>query len=263
MTYPKISYESGTYITPDDRKKSLLLNKNLYFYRKLIGIVIRSGRMAKRGKYGNQEWVDSSFDVMVALEDAGVQFHITGLDTLVSFDGPANFISNHMSSLETLVLPCLIEPKKHTTFIVKQELLEYPFFQYVLASRDPIAVGRSNPREDLMKSLKQGTQKLQNDTSLIIFPQRTRSAKFQPDSFNSLGIKLAQRNDAYYVPIALATDAWGEGVLVKDFGKIDTNKTVHIAFGDPQKVTDSAKDHQFVLDFIRRHLTGWGREDCL
>jgi 1-acyl-sn-glycerol-3-phosphate acyltransferase len=263
MDYPTILYDKGTYETPADRKRSFLVNPNLYFYRKLLGIVIRSGRMAKRGEYDNQAWVDSSFDVMVALEDIGVEFSITGLDNLVSFEGPANIISNHMSSLETLVLPCLIEPVKHTTFIVKQELLEYPYFKYVLGSRDPITVGRENPRQDLVKSLQEGSEKLQEGTSIIIFPQRTRSAKFEPDSFNTLGIKLAQRNDAYYLPVALATDAWGEGKFIKDFGKMAPEKTVHIAFGEPRKVTNSAEDHQFVLDFIRDHLIQWDRDDCL
>jgi 1-acyl-sn-glycerol-3-phosphate acyltransferase len=40
-----------------------------------------------------------------ALENVGVRFEITGLDNLKSFEGPAVFIANHMSTLETFVLP--------------------------------------------------------------------------------------------------------------------------------------------------------------
>ena len=61
-----------------------------------------------------------------------------------------------MSALETFVLPCIIEPFKDTTFVVKQSLIDYPVFKYVMRSRNPIAVGRTNPRDDLKAVLDGG-----------------------------------------------------------------------------------------------------------
>ena len=47
-----------------------------------------------------------------------------------------------MSSLETMVLPAIVQPIKHVTFVVKASLLNYPIFKYVMRSRDPVAVTR-------------------------------------------------------------------------------------------------------------------------
>lgn len=252
------------YNTDPGKKGKFVLNPALYFYPRLLKIVIDSGRVANKGKYGPVEWVQSSVDILDALEGAGIQLEVTGMKHLSSFDGPAVFISNHMSTLETVVLPSLIQPAREVTFVVKQELMKYPYFGSILGARDPIVVGRSNPREDLVHVMEEGLKYIKNGRSIIIFPQKTRSSKFNPESFNTLGVKLAKKADCYVVPVALITDAWGNGKMVKDFGKIDPSKKVHISFGEPFKVESTgAKEHLVVLDFIKDKLTEWGRQDCI
>ena len=94
--------------------------------------------------------------------------------------------------------------------------------------------------------------------SVIIFPQTTRSNKFNAKQFNSLGVKLAKRGKVPVVPIALKTDAWGIGRRFKDFGKIRPAKPVHITFGDPLRVQGSGKEeHKFIVDFIDRKLDSY------
>ena len=61
------------------------------------------------------------------------------------------------------------------------------------------------------------------------------------------------------IPLALKTDAWGNGALLKDFGKIDPSRTVHFAFGEPLRVQGGgAAEHQRVVEFIRENLVSWG-----
>jgi len=122
---------------------------------------------------------------------------------------PAVFVGNHMSTLETMVLPAIIQPVKKVIFVIKEELTTYPLFGEIAKARDPILVGRENPREDLKIVLEAGSKKLHEGTSVIIFPQKTRSVYFDPSSFNSLGVKLAKRNKVPVIPIALITDALG------------------------------------------------------
>ncbi|MBI5640712.1 MAG: 1-acyl-sn-glycerol-3-phosphate acyltransferase, partial [Nitrospirae bacterium] len=162
------------------------------------------------------------------------------------------------SALETFVLPCIIQPVKEVTFIVKKSLLTMPVFGPVMRSRDPIVVGRENPREDLRTVLDAGTRKLASGSSVIVFPQSTRSLVFRPQDFNSLGIKLALRAGVPVVPIALRTDAWGIGKYKKDFGPIDQDRPVHIAFGEPMRISGrGAEEHEQVIRFIEEKLRQW------
>lgn len=228
------------------------------FYRKLAGIVWRSGSLAKRGRYGDGEWSDSSHDTVRALERVGVCLEITGLNHLEGLDTACVFVGNHMSVLETFALPGLIRPLMPVTFIVKDSLLTYPVFGHVMRSRDPIAVGRTNPREDLRAVLEGGKDRLARGVSLIVFPQTTRSPAFDPAEFNSLGVKLAQRAGVPVVPMALLTDAWGTGKRFKDFGKIDPSRAVHLAFGEPMRIQGrGGEEHEAIISFIQGKLRGW------
>jgi 1-acyl-sn-glycerol-3-phosphate acyltransferase len=231
-----------------------------FFYAGFTRIVFRSSSMAKRGLYGNYEWASSSYDVMKELEYAGVNFDITGINNLSSIDGPCVFIGNHMSTLETMVLPCIIEPIKDTTFVVKQSLIDYPVFRYVMRSRNPIVVGRSNPREDLKAVVDGGAEILASGRSIIIFPQTTRTPDFDPKEFNSIGIKLAKKANVTVVPIALKTDAWGNGKMLKEFGKIDPGKTVRFSFGEPLTIKNrGVEEHNAIIEFIQKKLGEWNK----
>lgn len=257
--------DSDTYITDPDRPRSLFskifLSPQFMFYPQFFRIIWVNSRKAKRGLYGGREWAESSLDVMRALENVGARIEITGIANINKFEGPTVFIGNHMSTLETMVLPCIIQPLKETTFIVKESLLTMPVFGHVMRSRDPVVVGRVNPREDLKTVLEEGTKKLKAGRSIIVFPQSTRSVIFNPAEFNSLGIKLAVRAGVPVVPIALKTDAWGIGRYVKEFGPVDIRKKVHFAFGEPMKVEGRGTDeHERVIRFIQERLEVWSKE---
>jgi 1-acyl-sn-glycerol-3-phosphate acyltransferase len=254
-----------TYETDLKRPRSLLskifLAPRCTFYPQVILIVWRNGRQARKGLYGNSGWVQGSVDILHALENVGVKIEITGMNNLKRFEGPAVFIGNHMSTLETFVLPCIIQPVKETTFIVKQSLITMPVFGPVMRSRDPVVVARVNPREDLKTVLEEGEKKLKTGRSVIVFPQSTRSIIFKPEEFNTLGIKLALRGGVPVVPIALKTDAWGIGKIMKDFGPVDKRKKVHIAFGEPMNISGrGAGDHERIVRFIQEKLHEWSRE---
>ena len=55
--------------------------------------------------------------------------------------------------------------------------------------------------------LEGGKQRLQKGISIIVFPQTTRTVRFEPENFNSIGVKLAQRAKVPIIPLALRTDA--------------------------------------------------------
>ena len=229
------------------------------FYAKGVDIVYRASVLARRGIYDNRQWVASSLATVRALESVGGRFEIEGLDAVRRLSAPCVFIGNHMSVLETFVLPCLIVPHRDVTFVIKESLTVYPWFGHVMRSRDPVVVGRENAREDLRVVMEEGQKRLAAGVSIVIFPQTTRSEEFDPKRFNSLGVKLARKAGAPVVPFALKTDAWGLGRRIKDFGPIRPDRTVHIRFGEPMNVKGAGKaEHESIVDFIRSHLVSWG-----
>jgi 1-acyl-sn-glycerol-3-phosphate acyltransferase len=250
---------TNNYSTPP-RSTSMLVRRQAtpLFYFQVLMIVLKASRMAKRGRYDDAQWIKSSLNTIKALESVGGRFEIENVPSYRNPESSCVFIANHMSVLETFVLPCLIQPQCDVTFVVKESLIDYPFFRHVMRSRDPIVVGRANPRQDLRTVLGEGRKLLSSNVSVVIFPQTTRSVNFEPSNFNTLGVKLAARAKVPIIPIALKTDAWGLGRKLKDFGKIRPDKTVHICFGEPLRVQGSGKEeHKIVVDFIMTKLKDW------
>ena len=230
----------------------------LAFYSRFLPLVYKASSKAKQNRYNDAEWCQSSFDVLRSLESVGVCIEITGVKNIKQLDTPCVVIGNHMSVLETLILPVIVQPIRKITYIVKQSLLEYPVFKHIMRSRNPIVVSRKNPRHDLRAVLEGGLDRLKSGISIIVFPQTTRKHSFDPTQFNTIGIKLAQKANVPIVPLALLTDAWGNGKYVKDFGKIDPLKNVHFSFGEPMWIQDRGiNEHQAVIQFINRKLQEW------
>jgi 1-acyl-sn-glycerol-3-phosphate acyltransferase len=228
------------------------------FYSKFFRIVYRASVKARKGKYGYTEWSYSSHEVLWALESVGVKVEFTGIENIRRLESPCVFIGNHMSMFETTVLPAVIQPIRDVTFVVKQSLLDYPVFRHVMRSRDPIAVTRDNPREDFKAVMEGGVERLRKGISIIVFPQTTRSSTFDPEQFNSIGVKLAARAKVPVVPIALLTDTWGNGRWLKDLGPVDPKKTVYFDFGKPIEIQGrGAEEHQRIVEFIGAKLDKW------
>lgn len=235
---------------------------SLRFYKTMAGILYRAGKKAKQGTYSADDWVFSSEEVGQALEAVGASIHIDGFEHVRSLQGPCVFVANHMSTLETFFLPCVIQPVRDVTFVVKSSLLKYPCLGPVLRSRDPLEVGRTNPREDLAAVLDGGRKHLAAGRSIIIFPQGTRSHTVDEAQFSSLGVKLARKAGVPVVPVALKTDAWGTGALIKDIGWIRPQLPVHFLFGAPLPIAGSGKEeHAAVVQFIQQAFESWAHED--
>ena len=253
---------SDKYQTPIKSKLTfcdrLKLDSRIYFTLKLIRILITSRRQALRKIYDTVAWVKSSFYIFRAIEKAGGRFDISGMDNITKHDGPVLFIGNHMSTLETMILPCIIASRRKVTFVVKNSLVKHPLFKEIMLSSNPIVVGRSDPRKDLEVVMTEGRERLSKGVSVVIFPQSTRKVEFNPEEFNSLGVKLAKKNNVAVVPIALKTDYWSNGKIIKELGPIDHKKTIFIKFGEPFMINGSGKEeNNEIINFIQSSLSEW------
>jgi 1-acyl-sn-glycerol-3-phosphate acyltransferase len=255
-----LPYEAPSYTTPPNIKKFFSsLFPSLGFYPRLIDVVVRGGNLAKKGVYDGVAWNKSSLDTVRALEFCGVKFEITGMEHIINLKRPCIFVANHMGTLETFALPCLIQTHQKVTFIIKDTLLRYPYFGPLLNALDPIVVTRKDARADFKAMLDGGTERIANGHSIIIFPQGTRNLVFKPHEFNSIGVKLARRSGAPVIPVALRSDAWGNGWLLKDFGWVRPKLPVHFKFGQAIDIQGNGKEeHSAMLKFIAENLKSWG-----
>jgi 1-acyl-sn-glycerol-3-phosphate acyltransferase len=255
-------FDSFSYKTPWTGEprfwEKLKHHHRLYFTARYARIVFTTRRDAVRGNYDRKAWADSSFFIFRFIEKSGGRFDITGMENIIRDPGPVVFICNHMSTLETMILPGLIAPHREVTFVVKESLVKHPLFGHVMRSRDPIVVGRTDARKDFEEVMTKGPELISKGTSIVIFPQSTRSLNFNPEEFNSLGVKLARKTGANVVPVALKTDFWGQGKVIKELGPLDSSKIIYFKFGEPFPVTGSGKaENQRVIDFILGCLREW------
>ncbi len=254
--------EGDSYVTPEDRHRKILdkalMGGRHYFYSRYLKNLLRYRREVLSGKYDNEAWVKSAYETLELVEDCGGKFEISGLDNLKTIKKPVVFVSNHMSTLETHILPLLIEPYLDVTFIVKESLIKTPIFGHILQSREPVAVSRENPREDLIKVFTEGKKILNGGRSIIIFPQSFRTTVFKEEDFNTLGVKLALKADVSIVPVALKTDLWSSGKILKDFGPLKRENVAHFAIGKEIPITANRKEiHAKIINFIKGKLDTW------
>lgn len=245
----------------EDRRIPLLyrLMPSVVFYLNMFVIVYKAAMKGKNSILDRVEWAKSSYSIIRSLEDVGVKIEISGLENVEGLDGQCVFVANHMSILETFILPAIILPYKDLSFVIKRGLVRYPVFRHIMLATEAIVVDRKNPRDDLVTVFREGVRKVNAGKSVIVFPQTTRTTVFEPKKFNTLGVKLAKRAGVPVIPIALKTDAWGSGSILRDFGRIDPSIDVHLAFGRPIFIRDrGVEEHGSVVDFIDSNLKRWG-----
>ena len=251
------------YDTPAQIRKPLFFRvcplASCRFYGAMLYCVYWARRLASQGRFDQAALAYVSSVTTRSVEWAGGRLHFRGLDELDKVPGPVVIVGNHMSSLETFMIPSLVVPSKPLGFVVKDSLSRHPLFGPIMRNTRHIAVSRTHARKDLQTVLEGGTKLLQEGVSFCIFPQATRSFEFREDQFNSLGVKLARRAGVPVVPLAVRSDFWGNGRIFKDVGRINPKSDVYLSFGPAVPTSLSPQEtQQAVVQFIRKHLRQWG-----
>ena len=252
------------YLSPERRLflTNLLPGWRTFIYYLRIILAFISARLdGLRGKFTSARWLQASIRCLRAVESAGGHVNVSGLAGISQHHGPLVFIANHMSILETIILPSVTLVFNDVTFIIKDELRKYPLIGPVMKDLNLIAVYRKNPREDLKIVLTEGYKRLRQGCSVVIFPQATRSTVFDEKLFNTLGVKLARKAGVPVVPVALKTDFHGNGRWIKDIGPIHPDRALYFKFGKPLSISGNGQaTHQRVVEFITKNLKQWGGE---
>ncbi len=228
-----------------------------------VGLIFYKGyRLARDPEFEIRKWAQFCYLFHSLTEKLGGRIHVSGFDQLDKKDFPVVWVSNHVSSLETYLLPETLTIYSRLLIVLKESLAHYPCFGRVVRSLDPIRINRKSALEDLRKVLTDGQKGLEEGRSVLIFPQGQRTPYFDAARFNSMGTKLAQRAGVPVVPLAVRTDYLGLGRFIKELGPVTPRNPVRIACG-PLLPADMGphEQHQACTDFISEKLAEWERED--
>ena len=236
----------------------MALGTSAYFNARFVLQLMLNRKVALAGKFDRMKWATESMNIFHSIEDCGGRFYIEGLDNINKTEEPVVFISNHMGTMETMIFPGILASRRPVTFVIKKSLVSHPIFGPVVRVRDPITVERKDPVADFKKVMTDGVAHLEKGKSVVVFPQSKRVVKFDPSQFNKLGIKLAKAGKVHVVPIAIKTDFWKNGTVVKDLGGINRKLPIRMQFGEPFMVEGAGKkEHEKVIEFIQDHLNQW------
>lgn len=250
-------YETPAALRPDQPRRAGFRTTWTFTWCS-IGRIVASARENRRGTFDEAAWARIVYVAWREAERMGAVVTCEGFDSVNAVHGPVVYAANHMSMLETLILPVILLAHSPLSIVLKKSLLRYPVFGPPLARTRPIAVTRKNARDDLATVLREGRARLDDGRSVLLFPQATRRAVFDAAQFNSLGDKLARQAGVPLVPVALQTDFQGIGRVVKDFGRVDPARPVRFAFG-PALADGAAKGgrHRQCVAFIEDRLRAW------
>jgi 1-acyl-sn-glycerol-3-phosphate acyltransferase len=244
------------------RLQRILKHSQLAYHIGNTAIVARGGRFARRGKWDNDAWTRHAIDILSNAELAGAHMTVENASALnVLLDEPGVVVGNHMSSLDTFIMPGIVSVFRPVTVVIKEVLMKYPLLGPIMCAAESIPVGRRNPREDLKQMLEGGMNRLERGKAVVIFPQSTRLPGLSRSQFNSVGVKLAKRAGVKVIPVALQTDFHSVGKVMRDFGHVDRSRPVRFAFGDPVTVEGNGKAaHEACVAFIADTFNQWGLE---
>ena len=234
------------------------LNSFLYAFT-ILRIVSRCAYKQVLRTFDFEEWANTCMASVTFAERLGGVVTFEGFEQRAAYQGPVVYVSNHMSTLETMVFPTTLTAFGKLAIVLKQSLIDIPFVGASALAVGSIAVSRKNAREDLKTVLEEGAKRLADGHSVLLFPQGTRQAVFDGKKFNSLGSKLAERAGVPVVPLAVKTDFLKTGKWVKDFGEVDPNKPIRFACGPVLPASLGArKTHDQSVAFIENKLKEWG-----
>jgi len=134
----------------------------------------------------------------IGLRLAGVRLQVAGEAHLPS--GAVVFMPNHQSNFDILALFAGLPVQFR--WLAKEELFHIPLFGFAMRRTGYIAVDRSD-RKKAIQSMGEAARRIAEGTSVIVFPEGTRSPDGTLLPFKKGGFMLAIDAKAPIVPIAI------------------------------------------------------------
>lgn len=174
---------------------------------------------------------------------AGISVRISGSENLIP-DQTYIFVGNHVSQFDIFSFQGYFP--HDFRWIAKKELFSIPFFGKAMLRSGIVPIDRSHGREAL-KSLNKAAKQIGGGTSVLIFPEGTRSPDGKLHPFKTGAITLAIKAGVPVVPIGFigTHEILPKGKLLAGSGKII------IRIGSPIATTNyKSKDKQELTEHL-------------
>jgi 1-acyl-sn-glycerol-3-phosphate acyltransferase len=152
------------------------------------------------------------------------------------------FLSKHQSSWETFFYPTIVD--RELCYVFKREILFVPFFGWGIGLLNMIHINRAKGVDSFENIVRQGTEKLAQNRSIIMFPEGTRFASGKIGKYKTGGTRLAVRAGADVVPIAVNSGRlWPKKPFTKSPGVITVSfgPAISAKNRDPQELMNEVQ----------------------
>lgn len=136
----------------------------------------------------------------IILTISGVRVTVEGLENIEP-DRPYIFAANHQSQFDIFAMQGCF--RVDFRWLAKKELFRIPLFGKAMRLAGYVAVDRSHGREAL-KSLKEAAERIAAGTSVVLFPEGTRSRDGRLQPFKTGGMVLAIKSGVPLVPVGIS-----------------------------------------------------------
>ncbi len=127
----------------------------------------------------------------------GIKVNVKGLENIPQ-GVPSIFAANHQSLYDIPVIMGTLPVQFR--FIAKESLFKIPVFGWAMSLMKFISLDRGS-REDALKSIREAIQKIKSGTSLLIFPEGTRSPDGNLQPFRKGAFLLAIKTKCPIIPV--------------------------------------------------------------
>lgn len=183
---------------------------------------------------------------------SGVRVKLRGRENILKAS-PQIFFSNHKSYFDVFCL--LAHLPAQYRWLAKEELFRIPLFGGAMRIGGYIPIDRSKSRK-AYRSMVAAAERIRTGTSLVVFPEGTRSPNGNLLPFKTGGAILAIRAQVPVVPVAILGT---ERILPKDTLRLGKGRDVEIRIGRPiptegLNTRDKAKFSEQVREAISKLL---------
>lgn len=185
---------------------------------------------------------------------AGIRVRVTGAENIPR-DRSAVYISNHQSNFDILALfACL---PLQFRWMAKKELFDIPLFGLAMRRSGYISIDRSDRRKSL-QSMVDAAQRIKEGTSVIIFPEGTRTPDGKLLPFKKGGFMIAVKAQVPIVPVAIqgSYELLPKGQIMVRSGQIDITILPQV-----ETVGLNGKDTDDLSGWLRSSLADLIEED--